>query len=150
MVVEPEQELFYGFPSNEGEQVGNWVKRRFRLTRSNDIKRVRRLGKAYAHPLIVLVTSPNPQQDLRIGVAAGVAVGKAVQRNRAKRQIRACLDEMFPKLSYGWDIFFLARRPIAQANFSQIRLAIINVLQRAGLLITANGVSDGVRSELSE
>jgi len=31
------------------------VQRKFRLTRSEDFKRVRRFGKSYAHPLVVLI-----------------------------------------------------------------------------------------------
>ena len=146
----PEQALFHGYPSDEGEQAGKRVKRMFRLTRSTDIKRVRRLGKSYAHPLIVLITSPNPDQDLRIGVVAGVTVGKAVQRNRAKRQIRACLDELIPALVSGWDIIVLARKPIGQANFPEIRLALKNVLKRAGLLARADRVKYDLKPGLSQ
>jgi ribonuclease P protein component len=146
----PEQFLFHSYPSDEGEQAGKRVKRRFRLTRSTDIKRVRRLGKSYAHPLIVLITSPNPDQDLRIGVAAGVTVGKAVQRNRAKRQIRACLDELIPSLLSGWDVIVLARQPIGKANYPEIRFALKNVLQRAGLLVRADRVNDDLKPGLSQ
>ena len=146
----PEQGLFHSYPSNEGEQAGNKVKRRFRLTRSTDIKRVRRLGKSYAHPLIVLITSPNPDQDVRIGVVAGVTVGKAVQRNRAKRQIRACLNEIIPALVGGWDMIVLARQPIGQANYPEIRFALKNVFQRAGLIARANRVKDDLRPGLSQ
>jgi ribonuclease P protein component len=133
-----------------GEQAGNRVKRRFRLTRSTDIKRVRRLGKSYAHPLIVLITSPNPDQDVRIGVVAGVTVGKAVQRNRAKRQIRACLNEIIPALGKGWDIIVLARQPIGQANFPEIRFAIKNVFQRAGSIVRADKVTDDLKPGISQ
>jgi ribonuclease P protein component len=57
------------------------VKRRFRLTRSTDFKRVRSSGKSYAHPLVVLYALPSDQPHMRIGVAASKAVGNAVQRN---------------------------------------------------------------------
>lgn len=145
-----EQSLFHGYPSEEGEQAGNRVKRRFRLTRSTDIKRVRRLGKSYAHPLIVLITSPNPEQVVRVGVVAGVTVGKAVQRNRAKRQIRACLNEIMPALADGWDMIVLARQPIIDANFTEIRFALKNVLRRAGLLMGTERVVDDLKPGLSQ
>jgi len=108
------------------------------------------LGKSYAHPLIVLITSPNPDQDVRIGVVAGVTVGKAVQRNRAKRQIRACLNEIIPALVGGWDMIVLARQPIGQANYPEIRFALKNVFQRAGLIARANRVKDDLRPGLSQ
>jgi ribonuclease P protein component len=39
------------------------VQRKFRLTRSEDFKRVRRSGKSYAHPLIVLIVQNHDQRS---------------------------------------------------------------------------------------
>lgn len=87
---------------------------------------------------------------MRVGVVAGVTVGKAVQRNRAKRQIRACLNEIMPALAGGWDMIVLARQPIAEANFREIHFALKNVLQRAGLLMRAERVVDDLKPGLSQ
>ncbi len=110
------------------------MKRRFRLTRSTDFKRVRRCGKSYAHPLVVFLVSPNTFEQVRVGVVAGRAVGPAVQRNRAKRRLRACVAAYLPGLSGGWDMVFLARKPIAQAGFIEICAAVKDLLIRAGML----------------
>jgi ribonuclease P protein component len=111
------------------------VKRQFRLTRSTDIQRVRRVGKSYAHPLVVLVAAPNPQVILRIGVIGGTRIGNAVQRNRAKRQIRACLDQIITQLKPGWDLLILARRPITQSKYSEILAAMQGLFLKAGLFV---------------
>jgi ribonuclease P protein component len=110
------------------------VKRRFRLTRSTDFQRVRRIGKSYAHPLVVLITAKNELQQVRIGVVAGRAVGMAVQRNRAKRRLRACLDPLLPCFPTGWDLIFLARKPMDQAGFVEICEVVRLLLRRAGML----------------
>jgi ribonuclease P protein component len=39
------------------------VQRKFRLTRSEDFKRVRRFGKSYAHPLVVLIVQTHDQRS---------------------------------------------------------------------------------------
>jgi ribonuclease P protein component len=39
------------------------VQRKFRLTRSEDFKRVRRSGKSYAHPLIVLIVQTHDKRS---------------------------------------------------------------------------------------
>lgn len=109
------------------------MKRRFRLTRSTDFKRVRQFGKSYAHPLAVLVLAANPVQTVRVGVVAGLRVGGAVQRNRAKRQMRAALQALFPHLQPGWDLIFIARQPIARARFAEIQAALTNLVERAGI-----------------
>jgi ribonuclease P protein component len=111
------------------------VKQRFRLTRSTDIQRVRRVGKSYAHPLVVLVAAPKPQSVLRIGIIGSSRIGNAVQRNRVKRQIRACLDQTLPHLKPGWDLLILARRPITQGKYSEIQAALNSLFQKAGLLV---------------
>lgn len=110
------------------------MKRRFRLTRSTDFKRVRRFGKSHAHPLVVLVAQPSEASQTRIAVVAGAAIGGAVVRNKIKRRLRACLDEFFPALRPGWDVIVIARKPIVQAEFLQIRAAIHRVLLQGGLL----------------
>jgi ribonuclease P protein component len=109
------------------------VKRRFRLTRSTDFQRVRRIGKSYAHPLIVLIAAPNELEQARAGVVAGRSLGTAVQRNRAKRRLRACLEPLIACLPAGWDMIFLARKPMDQAEYTAICQAVQLLLRRAGL-----------------
>ena len=110
------------------------MKRRFRLTRSTDFQRVRRIGKSYAHPLVVFTVAPNELDQVRIGVVAGRSVGNAVKRNRVKRRLRASLDLHLDKLHGSWDMVFLARKPMDQASFDEIRAAVVLLLKRAGLL----------------
>ena len=111
------------------------MKRDYRLSRSSDFQVVKQTGKSFAHPLIVLIKLPNPDGLLRIGVSAGKAVGNAVTRNRAKRRMRASLSLLMKNIQPGWDLVFLARKPIANAAFNEIVAAEKSVLKRAGLLL---------------
>lgn len=111
------------------------MKRRFRLTRSTDFKRVRRLGRSYAHPLVVLVALPNETGEVRIGVTASHAVGHAVQRNRVRRRLKACFDEVIPEIRPGWNIVAVARQPIVHAEYSEICSGITRMLVQAGLMV---------------
>lgn len=95
---------------------------------------MRRNGKSFPHPLVVLIALPNPDGALRVGVSAGRVVGTAVLRNRAKRQLRAAIDRILPSLLPGWDLIFLARAPIRDAKFDQILAGVRIVLTRASLL----------------
>jgi len=111
------------------------VKRRFRLSRSNDIQRVRRAGRPFAHPLLVLLAAPASSSQTRIAIITGHRVGFAVQRNRIKRQIRACLDRLLPSIRDGWHLVVLARQPIILADFVEIDQALRSVLRSARLII---------------
>jgi ribonuclease P protein component len=110
------------------------VKTRLRLKRSADVKRVRRLGKSFAHPLIVLYALPNSLEMSRFAVSAGRTVGNAVQRNRAKRIIRASLAPLVPVINPGWDILIMARMSIASATSREVSLALVSLLERANLV----------------
>ncbi|MEJ5313617.1 MULTISPECIES: ribonuclease P protein component [Anaerolinea] len=110
------------------------MKRRFRLRHRSDFERVRRAGKTIPHPLVLFVVAPNQQNVVRIGVVAGRSVGSAVERNRAKRWLRASLQEFLPVLPPGWDLVVFARRPVLEAGFWKTRAAVEESLKRAGLL----------------
>ena len=116
------------------------MKRRFRLTRSNDIQRVRRAGKSYAHPLLVLLVAPAigtsaQQTPAQVAIITSRRIGFAVQRNHVKRQIRACWDKLLPNLPEGWHLVVLARQPIVRAKFAEIEQALRSVIRRAGLTV---------------
>jgi len=117
----------------------SWVKRSFRLTRSTDFKRVRRFGKSYAHPLIVLVTLPAPGEHLRIGIAASRAVGGAVQRNRAKRLLREAIRPLLPQVNAGWYVLLLCRRPMMTSSLPEISQALIQLFSKAGMVSNQDG-----------
>jgi ribonuclease P protein component len=119
-------------------QTAQRVKRRFRLTSTRDFLRVRRLGKSYAHPLLVLVALPNELGTSRFAVSAGRSVGNAVQRNRAKRLIRESVRPLIPRIKPGWDLLFLARQSLGEAEFLQAQKALIQLLQRSHLVDNSN------------
>jgi ribonuclease P protein component len=110
------------------------VQRQFRLTRSTDFKRVRRFGKSYAHPLIVLIVSEGEDSRTRIGVAAGRSVGGAVRRNRAKRLLREAVRPLIPLIITGKDLLLVARFPLPDAKMQAVRTTLESLLQRAELL----------------
>jgi ribonuclease P protein component len=111
------------------------MKREFRLTRSLDYKRVRRTGKSFAHPLLVLILAPAQDKlGLKIGITTGRSVGKAVERNRAKRRLRALADNYLSAIQPGWDIIIIARQPVVNAPFESIRQALEMQLKRSRIL----------------
>jgi ribonuclease P protein component len=115
------------------------VNRNFRLTQSTDFKRVRRFGKSYAHPLVVLVVLPSEGTRTRIGIAAGRSVGNAVQRNRAKRMLREAIRPLLPEVKSGWNVILLSRSPMAQASLTETRNALSQLLSKASLKSDVDG-----------
>jgi ribonuclease P protein component len=140
------------------------VQRKFRLTRSEDFKRVRRSGKSYAHPLVVLIVqthdkrsspvdkrssaapaaagnaslAPVSQPRVKIGVTAGRTVGTAVTRNRAKRLLREAIRPLIPNVASGLDLILIARPGLVSATLEETRQALLSLLERAKILIPQN------------
>ena len=111
------------------------MQRKFRLTRSEDFKRVRRTGKSYAHPLVVLVVQAcDACSHVKVGVAAGKSAGGAVQRNRAKRLLREAMRPHLNSLAAGLDLILIARPPLVTATLQETCAALENVLRRAKIL----------------
>lgn len=114
------------------------VNKRFRLKKSSDFQRVRRFGKAIAHPFVVLLYLPNDLEQVRVGVAAGRSIGKAVQRNRAKRVIRAAIQPHLSRIKSGNDFVLIARESIMSTNAAQLSQILYDLLQKARLISDEN------------
>ena len=113
------------------------MQKKFRLTRSEDFKRVRRTGKSYAHPLVVLlVQASETPHPVHVGVAAGKTVGSAVQRNRAKRILREAIRPLLNFIPANWDIALIARPALVSATLDDTRNALTHLLRRAKILPT--------------
>jgi ribonuclease P protein component len=112
------------------------MRKKHRLRANADFGRLRRKGRTLAHPLLVLAFLPNDLEHSRFGFVVGGRIGKAVKRNRIKRRMReaARIKLQRGEVAGGWDIVFIARRPIVDASFQQVDEAIGLLLRRAGLV----------------
>lgn len=110
------------------------MKRQYRLRRNVDFQRVRRHGKSRADRLLVLITSPNTLSYNRYGFSVSKRLGKAVKRNRIKRQMREAVRLLHPQIAPGWDMVFVARVAIQSADYEQITDTIQRVLEEMDLL----------------
>ncbi|MBA3354463.1 MAG: ribonuclease P protein component [Pyrinomonadaceae bacterium] len=78
------------------------------LRGSNDFQRVYRTGKRYEGHLLTVFLLPNSLKQHRLGITASrKALGKAVDRNRAKRLLREAFRLTKPRLEqlkkrYDW------------------------------------------------
>lgn len=94
--------------------------------------------RALRKPKSVTLTQPTAEKSLqptRTGISISLKVSKrAVVRNRIKRQIRAALRQLLPRLKFGWDLVIVVR-PIAQeCNYAEILQELEQLLVEAEVL----------------
>ena len=110
------------------------MEKRFRLRTNSDFGRVRKEGRSWSHPMVVLCALPNTLDHSRFGFSVSRHIGGAVVRNRVKRVMREAARACRGEVACGWDIILIARSPISTARFLEVKQAVESLLRRACLL----------------
>jgi ribonuclease P protein component len=111
------------------------LNRKYRLTRSSDIQRVRRLGSSFANPLLVLIVEKELSDDsVRVAFLASKAMGIAVARNRAKRVLRASFEQYIDQILPGSNLLIIARAGLLSSPYTGVQKALYQVLSKARIL----------------
>lgn len=124
------------------------MNRRYRLQHKGDFARVRSQGESWANRLLVLAAAPNGLDLSRFGFVASKRVGKAVERNRAKRLMREAVRQSLRALPVGWDCVLIARAPLISATWAEVQEAVGQLFQRASLRSLSSGADEAASSVL--
>ena len=105
------------------------------ITRNNDFRRAYNRGKSYVGYSVVVYVCKNRNAGTRVGITSSKKIGNAVQRNRARRVIRAAVDAVVPKEGLGnVDLILVARTSTAGQKSQQVAAVLKKLLKKAGLL----------------
>src|SRR6185437_7895727 len=108
--------------------------REHRLRLSSDFARVRREGRAWSHPWLVVTAVPNGGTVSRVGFTVSKRVGKAHVRNLVRRRLREAMRAHLPRLVPGYDIVIISRPALATQSFTALAGALAQQLRHARLL----------------
>ena len=103
------------------------------LTKNKEFSRIYARGKSYVHPNLVLYVAKNRLGYTRIGLTATKKVGHAVQRNRARRVMKAAIDEHLDYNIGGYDLIFVARGMTPRLKSWQLSSVVAKLFAQAGL-----------------
>lgn len=113
-----------------------------RMRRRTEFVQVTRLGKHIVTPHFVLQfqseqtgINSNNTSNYALGVTASRKIGGAVQRNRAKRRLRALLKNDFiqkldiPNQNKSYRLVLVARRKCINAKFASLQQSLMSALR---------------------
>src|SRR5687767_5683552 len=104
-----------------GPARGNRFTRQNRLVKSWQYERVYREGRKKRGRHVVLHVAMAPGEPTRVGIVASRKVGGAVQRNRAKRQLRHVMRDLWPSIpGPGRQLVLIALSHIATVDFQSL------------------------------
>ena len=103
------------------------------IKENRDFQRAYKKGKSYVSPVVVTYIVKNKENNLQIGITTARKIGKAVQRNRARRIIRAAASAIIPELKSGYNIVFVARTRTVHAKSYDIEKALRAQFKKAGM-----------------
>jgi ribonuclease P protein component len=115
--------------------------RSHRLTDNRQFQSVRKTGKSWAHPLVILGAAANGLAITRYGVTTSKQINDAVARNRARRLLRESVRSLHPGVLAGWDVVLVARGPLAASGFRAVCAAVERLLRQARLISLATAAS---------
>ena len=105
------------------------------ITRNNDFRRAYSKGKSFVGYSLVVYVMKNRNAGTRVGITSSKKIGNAVQRNRARRVIRAAVDAVVPKEGLGnVDLILVARSSTAGQKSQQVAAVLKKLLKKANLL----------------
>lgn len=108
---------------------------RVRLRKRPEFTKVQAEGRRASSPIMVVLGQANALDRDRIGLIASRKFGGAVQRNRAKRRVRAAFRAMQPDTvlvrgGAGHDLVVIPRRELLEAPFAAILEQLASALAR--------------------
>ncbi len=104
-----------------------------RLRKRSEFVQLSKSGQRWVTPAFILQVFKREQEgSVRYGVTASRKVGGAVERNRAKRRLRALIRIVLPEVGLpGLDYVLIAKKEVLKRDFSlmveELRIALTKV-----------------------
>lgn len=104
------------------------------LKENKDFRRLYYRGKSSAGDVLVTYAMKNRTNALRYGITTSKKIGKAVERNRARRVIRAAFSQLEGNIDGGWDFVFVARGKTCRVKMQTVLSRMQNQLTELGVI----------------
>ena len=123
------------------------MKRCYSLKKNRDFQFTYRMGKSVGSRLCTLIyvrdkrkprrsrrEEPLSANSVRVGFSVSKKLGNSVIRNRAKRRLREAFSPLLPLIKPGHNLIVIARSPVLDEPFLDLRHGLRSLLRKADLL----------------
>ncbi len=104
------------------------------LKENKDFRRLYYRGRNISSSVLVTYAMKTHRSECRYGITTSKKIGKAVERNRAKRVIRAAFDSLKDEINGGWDFVFVARTKTTRVKMQDVKQAMTAQLCELGVI----------------
>ena len=105
----------------------------YRLKKNYQYNYVYKHAQSVADKNLVLLFCKSNKQQTQVGFSVGKKYGKAVARNRLRRQMKAAVAQIMPTAVRGFNIVLVPRKTDAYL-FADIQNSVRSLFEKAGLL----------------
>lgn len=109
--------------------------RKKKIKSKKDYDRVYQRGRRYSARSCVVLWTNNDLGNNRYGIVVSKKVGKAVERNRARRRLREVIRKMDNRMLQGYDVVVVAKKGAVDMAFVELVWDCERVFKKAGLLM---------------
>jgi len=104
------------------------------LNANPQFARVYRSKKSFVSPFVVTYVVPRKRGGIRYGITASKKIGCAVERNRARRIVKAAALELLKEADGCFDIVFVCRTATTRQKSTKLKQVLTEHLRKAGVI----------------
>ena len=109
------------------------MKSTYRLKKNYQYNYVYKHASSVADKNFILLYCESNVKQSKVGFSVSKKYGKAVQRNRIRRQLKSAVSALMPSAKEGFNAVFIPRRHEAY-EFAELASSVKKLLEKAGLL----------------
>lgn len=105
----------------------------YRLKKNSQFNLTYKKGKSAVCRDLVLVYAKTGSDKLKAGFSVSKKIGKSVVRNKIKRRLKEAFKKQIPFLKQDYNYIFIARKPVAEADFKTVCGSVNYLLKKTGM-----------------
>ena len=106
----------------------------YRLKKNYQYNYVYKHAESVADKNFILLYCSSKSKQSKVGFSVSKKYGKAVRRNRIRRQLKAAVSAVMPNVKDGYNAVFIPRRHDAY-DYGEITVSVSKLFEKAGLLL---------------